>query len=251
MEMKGNTILITGGTSGIGLALAKRFLTHGNTVIVCGRTQSKLEEAKRLLPDLQTYLYDISLPEDRVALYQKVTADFPNLNIVFNNAGIMNFLKLDDPAAWPRFYQEIATNLEAPIHLSLLFAAHLSSQRNPVILNTTSGLSHVPLVAAPVYSATKAGLHSFTMSLRTQLADKGIQVIEISPPHVNTDLGAPGANEAGMPLDDFAEAVMAGLSRGDLEITYGFSSQSRDASAQERELLFQQLNQPSLVGAAS
>ncbi len=109
----------------------------------------------------------------------------------------------------------------------------------------------MPLVAAPVYSATKAGLNSFTMSLRAQLEDKSIKVIEVSLPHVNTDLGAPGANEAGMPLDDFAEAVMAGLSRGDLEITYGFSSQSRDASAQERALLFQQLNQPSLVGTSS
>lgn len=249
MEMKNNTILITGGTSGIGLSLAKRFVALGNTVIICGRSESKLAAAKQAVPELHTYRFDVSRQADREALHQQILHDFPDLNILFNNAGVMCFSKLDDLETWPQAQQEITTNLEAPIHLSMLFTPHLSKQHNAAIINTTSGLSHVPLIMAAVYSATKAALNSFTISLRAQLADKMIQVIEVSPPHVNTDLGAPGANTAGMPLDEFTDVVMAGLEHGELEITCGFSTQAASASGKERELLFWNLNQPALVGS--
>jgi uncharacterized oxidoreductase len=138
--------------------------------------------------------------------------------------------------------EDISINLEAPIHLSQLFIPHLAKQGSPAIVLVTSGLAFVPLAAFPVYCATKAALHSFALSMRFQLKDGPIQVIEIAPPHVNTDLGAPGANVAGMPLADFTDAAMAGLARGDLEVTCGFSTKVSQVSRPEIDGLFMQLN---------
>jgi uncharacterized oxidoreductase len=129
----------------------------------------------------------------------------------------------------------------------MLFSQHLLQQKEAAILNVTSGLSHVPLSIAPVYSATKAALHSFTLSLSDQLADQPIHVIEISPPHTETDLGMPGANTEGIPLDLFAEEVMKSLARGEEEVTYGWSQLTAQASRAERDEFFKQLNGNSSV----
>jgi uncharacterized oxidoreductase len=242
MKMTGNTILITGGGSGIGLALVERFLKAGNQVIICGRNAQKLDEAKAANPGLKTYVCDVAIPAERVALFEKITADFPKLNVVLNNAGIMRFIKIDQQKDWQDTSKEITTNLEAPIHFATLFANHLAQQDNATFLTVTSGLAHVPLVASPVYCATKAAMHSFTLTLRAQWKASKVEVIEICPPHVNTDLGAPGANTAGIPLDTFADVVFQGLEDGDEEITYGFSAQSSQANKVEREKLFDNLN---------
>jgi uncharacterized oxidoreductase len=243
MKTSGNTILATGGSTGIGLALALRLLKEGNLVIICGRRQDKLDEAKRAHPELQTFRYDVAKESDRVALFEKVTRDFPKINVLFNNAGIQRYPKLDTLAEpWSATRQEIETNLEAPIHLSLLFAEHLKKQPQAAILMTTSGLSHAPLANAPVYSATKAGLHSFTLSLRHQLSKHSIEVIEVSPPAVDTDLGGPGLHTFGVNLDEFADAVMAGLKKGEQEITYGSSTKSAHASRAERDAIFKMIN---------
>ncbi len=242
MNLSSNTVLITGGSSGIGLALAIRFQKAGSKVIICGRNSEKLEEAKKANPGLEIYVCDVSQEAERISLFENITKAYPSLNILVNNAGIMRFPKLDTLEPWKAVISEIETNLGAPIHLTMLFAKHLEKQNHPAIINVTSGLSHVPLAATPVYSATKAGLHSLTLSLRHQFSGKSIQIIEISPPHVETDLGVAGANTAGMNLDEFANAAISGLEKGEEEITVGFSTTSANSSRAERDAIFKQLN---------
>lgn len=243
MKNSENTILITGGATGIGLALAVRFLKKGNEVIICGRRQEKLDEAKRKHPRLHTCHCDVSRESERVQLFNTITRDFPKLNVLLNNAGVSGLHKLDTAASWPEERNMVATNLEGTVHLSQLFASHLSKQDAPAIFVTTSGLAHVPRANFPIYCATKAALHSFALSLRHQLKALKIEVIEICPPHVDTDLGAPGRNKAGIPVDEFADGVMAELENGTLEITYGTSTKWATASRVERNEMFRMLNQ--------
>ncbi|MFF2091046.1 SDR family oxidoreductase [Paenibacillus sp. NPDC058174] len=242
MKQDSNTILITGGASGIGLALASRWIKAGNKVIIVGRREDKLAEAKTLYPELYTYRFDVSKEEERIALFEQITLEHPDVNVLLNNAGVMRFITVDGGEPWKDTEVELTTNLAAPIHLAALFTPHLKNNEQSVILNVTSGLSHVPIASAPVYSATKAALHSFTLTLRHQLAPYGVQVIEICPPHTNTDLGIPGANTAGVPLDEFADAVMESLAQGEEEITYGWSKLTSQGSRAERDEMFKQLN---------
>lgn len=242
MNSSGNTILITGGGMGIGLALAARLLRQGNEVIVCGRRLEKLYEARRQLPGLHIYRCDVSQESDRRDLFQTVTHDFPKVNVLLNNAGMWVSTRLDRAEAWPEAQQQLQTNLAATIHLTQLFAQHLAQQSAPVVFVTTSGLAHIPRAAAAVYCATKAALHSYALTLRHQLKALQIEVIEICPPHVDTDLGAPGINKAGIPVDTFADAVMDELRKGTLEITFGYSTKAANASRPERNELFNTLN---------
>ena len=188
---------------------------------------------------------ELSNEIDRNNLFEKVISDYPSLNILFQNAGLQRYPKLDVNEPWSITKQEIEANLLAPIHLSMLFAQHLAQQNNQAILMTTSGLSHVALAHAPIYSVTKAGLHSFTQSLRHQLAKHSIEVIEISPPKVDTDLGGPGLHTDGVNLDEFADSVMAGLENQETEITYGFSKKLASASSAERDQIFKTMNESS------
>jgi uncharacterized oxidoreductase len=243
MKDSNNTILITGGATGIGLALAIRFLKKGNEVIICGRRQDRLDEAKKSHPGLHIRHCDVSHEFERVQFFDAITRDFPKLNVLLNNAGVSGFHNLDAAASWPEERNMIATNLEGTIHLSQLFASHLSKQDAPAIFVTTSGLAHVPRANFPIYCATKAALHSFALSLRHQLKALKIEVIEICPPHVDTDLGAPGRNKAGIPVDEFADGVMAELEKGTLEITYGTSIKWANASRVERNEIFKLVNQ--------
>jgi uncharacterized oxidoreductase len=244
MDSSSSTILVTGGASGIGLALAKRFLTAGSEVILCGRREEKLREAKDKHPQLHLRVCDVASAADRASLFQWATGEFPRLDVLVNNAGIQRRIELAQPEDWKETEGEIAINFDAPVHLSLLFIPHLLKQPRAAILNVTSGLSFVPMASAPVYSATKAALHSFTLSLRHQLAGTPIEVIEIIPPAVNTDLGGPGLHTFGVPVGELADAVMSGLQKGDPEIAYGFAQQSSRASREELDAIFQRLNQP-------
>lgn len=226
MNLTGNTILITGGSSGIGLAFAERFLREGNEVIVCGRRAEKLEEAKSQFPQLHTRVCDVSREQDRRELAQWVTGEFPNLNVIVNNAGIQQRVNLIRPTEdWSYYHQELEANLEAPIHLTMLLLPHLLEQPNATIVNVSSGLGITPAAWVPIYSATKAALHSFTMTLRLQLAETNVRVVEVLPPAVNTDLGGPGLHTFGAPLDDFADAIFEGFKSGDEEIGYGGTEQ--------------------------
>jgi len=244
MKMNGNTVLVTGGASGIGLAIAARFLAAGSRVLICGRRQDKLREAKRRHPDLQAFVCDVSSEAGRGQLWRWATAEFPQLNVLVNNAGIQHRIGLERGETWMQAEQEIATNLAAPIHLSMLFVPHLLGQANPALINVTSGLAFTPLARVPVYCATKAALRSFTLSLRHQLEKTPLQVIEIIPPAVDTDLGGPGLHTFGVALDEFADAVMQRLAAGEIEIAYGFAQKASQASRPELDEIFRRMNAP-------
>ncbi|HTK38268.1 MAG TPA: SDR family NAD(P)-dependent oxidoreductase [Pyrinomonadaceae bacterium] len=243
MQLSGNTILVTGGASGIGLAIATRFLETGNEVIICGRREDKLNEAAAQCAGLRTRICDLASDKERKSLVQWAIREFPNLNVLVNNAGIQRALDLRGNEAWESTHSEIAINLEAPIELSRLLYPHLMQQPSAAILNVTSGLSFVPLANVPVYCATKAALHSFTLSLRQQLSGGPVEVIEIIPPAVDTDLQAPGLHKFGVNVDEFADAVFLGLEAGESEIAYGNALAARTADKKERETLFKMLNE--------
>lgn len=226
MKLSGNTILITGGGSGIGLAFAERFIQRGNKVIVCGRREQVLQKAKEKFPGIITRKCDIAIEAERIALFSWVTGNYPEINVLVNNAGIQqrfNVLKPDEKYDWSYFSNEITVNLEAPVHLSMLFAPYFAKKEAAAIVNVTSGLAFTPLAIAPVYSATKSALHSYTMSLRHQLSATAIEVIEIAPPAVNTDLAGAGLHTHGEPVNAFADGIFEGLEAGKAEIGYGTS----------------------------
>lgn len=246
MNLSTNAILLTGGASGIGLALAQRLRAAGSEVIICGRRADKLRDAQQQVPGLHTYETDLAQPADRAELARRVVADFPALNVLINNAGIQNRFQVATlpPGldAWEQQRQEIAINLEAPIHLATLLVPHLRQQAAPAIINVSSGLAFAPMAAAPIYSATKAALHSFTLSLRQQLEPVGIRVLEIVPPGVNTDLGGPGLHTWAVPVDEFADSIVARLAAGEEEVGYGTSESIRRASRAELDVRFAQMN---------
>jgi uncharacterized oxidoreductase len=243
MNLSGNTILVTGGASGIGFALAERLQKAGSRVIICGRRADKLAEAKTKQPEFYTHVADVATPAGRDGLAQWAVREFPALNVIVNNAGIQRRMRLAEAEPWEETHQEIAANLEAPIHLARLFLPHLLKQPRAAIMNVTSGLSFAPLVAVPVYCATKAALHSFTLSLRHQLKDTPVEVIEIIPPAVDTDLGGPGLHTFGVKVDDFADGVIAKIGAGAVEAAYGQAEHASRASREEQEAIFQRLNQ--------
>jgi uncharacterized oxidoreductase len=233
MRTAGNTILVTGGATGIGLALAHAFGEAGNQVIICGRREEKLHEAKAQLPQIETRTCDISSPENRQELCTWTLSHFPNLNILVNNAGIQNRIDVkDNPLALLEGTGEIAINLDAPIQLSALFIAHLMSKQEAAIINITSGLAFAPLALMPVYCATKAALHSFSLSLRHQLSESSVRVYEVVPPIVDTELdrGARGDSEQqrrGIKPEEVAAATLLGLAGDEAEIVIGMANNIR------------------------
>lgn len=244
MEFKANTVLITGGASGIGFALAERFVQAESSVIICGRREHKLKEAQSKYPQLDIRVCNVADPAERSALFAWVTETYPSLNILVNNAGIQQQIELQQKPTWEMLDEEVAINLEAPIHLSTLFIPHLLKQKQPAIINITSGLSFVPKASVPVYCATKAALHSFTLSLRHQLSSTPISIIEIIPPAVDTDLGGEGLHTFGVPVNEFTDAIVGQLKMGSIEATYGFSAESSHATREQLDALFKQMNHP-------
>jgi uncharacterized oxidoreductase len=235
MKITGNTILITGGATGIGLALAEAFLREGNQVIICGRREKKLQEAKLKLPSLHVRVCDVSKYSQRETLFQWATNTFPSLNLLINNAGIQKEVDLRKGAVdLSGDEDEIDINLKAPIHLCAMFIPHLMKQKESAIVNITSGLAFTPLAVVPIYCATKAGLHSFSQSLRHQLRNTSIKVFEIAPFIVDTDLDR-GAREnreqenIGISPVEVAEAALLGMKEDQFEIVIGLASNLRSA----------------------
>jgi uncharacterized oxidoreductase len=210
MNMTGNTVLITGGASGIGLAFAGAFLAAGNEVIIAGRRQAALDAAVAAHPGLAAYVLDVEDAGTITAFAAQVTKAHPGLNVLINNAGIMRSEDLVSP---PGFLTDaeatIATNLLGPIRMTAALLPHLRARPRAAVINVTSGLAFVPLAYTPTYSATKAALHSYTQSLRHQLRETSVDVLELAPPMVQTDLMPGQANNPnGMPLADFISEVM-------------------------------------------
>lgn len=209
MKAQGNTILVTGGGSGIGRALAQRWADRGNKVIVAGRRRDALEGSVDGRPNMHAVELDVTSADDIARFASEVVAAHPDLNVLVNNAGIM---RREDPTTKRDLADmdaTIVTNLLGPIRLTDALVDHLKAQEGSAIVNVTSGLAFVPLPATATYSATKAAMHSYTLSLREQL--KGaVEVIELAPPAVQTDL-TPGQStrEGYQPLDDFADEVIA------------------------------------------
>lgn len=209
MRFTGNTILVTGGTSGIGLGLALRFLESGNKVIVAGRREELLERIAADHPGIDTLVLDVSDPASIARARETVTRTHPELNVLVNNAGIQlpeNLLEGD----WLRVAEDtVTTNLLGPIRMLDAFLPHLTAQEEAAVINVSSGLAFVPLPITPTYNATKAAVHSFTESLRVQLAGTSVQVIELVPPAVRTTLMGQQDNEHAMPLEDFLTQATA------------------------------------------
>ena len=209
MKQTGNTILVTGGGSGIGGALAQRFHDHGNTVIVAGRRKERLEHAIAGRPKMHAMTFDIESADSIAEFADRLLAEHPTLNVLINNAGIMRYEPLDKGRDLSDAEATVTTNLLGPIRLTNALVDHLAAQSGGTIVNLTSGLAYVPLTAAPTYSATKAAIHSYTVSLRRVLDGK-IEVIEIAPPGVQTGLTPGQETRPGyMPLEAFADEVMA------------------------------------------
>jgi uncharacterized oxidoreductase len=182
-----NTILITGGSSGVGLELARQLSDGGNTVLICGRSKERLEEAHKLLPQLQIFTCDISSERECALLYEWVKANHPDCNMLINNAAIVHTTGfINDDNAIEKAYNEFQTNILAPIRLAKLFLPLLLKNRNASLINISTGLVYAPRAVYPFYNATKAALHSFTQTLRLQLRKEPVKVIEILLPVVNT-----------------------------------------------------------------
>jgi uncharacterized oxidoreductase len=208
MQATGNTILITGGGTGIGLGLAKTFSAWGNKVIIAGRQKKVLDEAAKICPGLACYELDVQKPDQIKSVTEKIVKDFPDLNVLINNAGIMRRENLQDHSDLSDMEAIIATNLMGPIRMTAALTPVLLKQPHAVVINVSSGLAFVPRAATPTYSATKAALHSYTESLRWQFRHTHLRVVELVPPYVATDL-MDGANDpAAMPLDAFIAEVM-------------------------------------------
>jgi len=239
MNLSNNKILITGGASGIGLGLTERFLNENNTVIICGRREAVLKEVADKYPSVITRVCDLSNEAERVALYEWIAAEHSDLNVLVNNAGIQQWMNVTDADFYTRAKEEINTNIEAPVHLTSLFI-NLSSLTT--VMNVTSGLAFTPLTKTPVYSGTKAFFHSFTLSLRYLLKSKSIEVVEIIPPALNTDLGGKGIHDAAPPVSDFIEAIFAQLKEGKTELSFGFSEAMTKASQEDLKNAFNRMN---------
>lgn len=244
MKTSGNTVFITGGGSGIGLALAERLLNHGNKVIICGRRRDRLQAAKKRLPGLHIRVCDISRPRSRRALVTWLISEFKDLNVLVNNAGIqrpVDFLR--GRQHLPDADREVATNLAAPIHLSALLIPRLRRKKAAAIVNISSGLAFTPLAAVPVYCATKAAIHTLSLCLRHQLHDTSVRVFEVAPPMVATGLSGtrprPDEGEYIMSPQTVAARILDALKRDRYEVALGAASHLRA----RREGLFAAINQ--------
>ena len=212
MKTTDNTILITGGTSGIGLGLALRLHQAGNKVIITGRRKNLLDQIAADHPGIDTIVLDVTDPASIAHTRETVTSTYPDVNVLVNNAGIMLTENLGDPDSLPdalRIAEDtVTTNLLGPIRLVNALLSHLTGKDDAAIINVSSGLAFVPLPATPTYNATKAAIHSFSESLRVQLADTSVRVIELVPPAVRTTLLGQQDDEWAMPLEDFLTETM-------------------------------------------
>lgn len=231
MELKNSTILITGGTSGIGLEFVKQLTEKGANVIVTGRNMDALNATKKTFPDVHTFQSDVSKPQDIEQLYKDITQQFPELNIIINNAGIMRNIDVQDTSMdLENITREIEINLSGTIRMNHQFLPHLTTKKTAAIVNISSGLAFIPLPISPVYSATKSGIHAYTRALRLQLKKTRVKVFELIPPATATTLMDVFSQEvdqksAGpiMKVEKLVQIALNGIQKDKLEIKPGMS----------------------------
>lgn len=243
MKLTDNTILITGGASGIGRGLAEAFHKLGNKVIIAGRRKPLLDEVTAANPGMEGIELDINDPASIVSVSKTLISRYPTLNVLVNNAGIMPF---DDAAGQiddETMIGTITTNLMGPIRLTSALVEQLKSQPRSVIINNTSVLAFVPLAGNAVYSATKAALHSYSLSQRFTLRDTSVTVQEIAPPWVNTDLVHKGDDPRAMPLDAFIAETMIGLATDVPEVIVEAIRPFRDNPGSQEHAVIHGFNQ--------
>ena len=224
-DLKSATVLLTGGSSGIGQELAKNFIEAGSTVIITGRREQALKDAQAKQPKLKYVVNDVSQVSEREKLAKWIVANHPEVNVLVNNAGIQRRVSLKDDNDWSTRYTEIATNVEAPVHLIQLLTPHFLKKKEAAFVNLGSLLGFVPTGAAPVYGATKAFVHSFTVACRFQYAKTNIRFVEIVPPAVKSNLG--GSHDYGEECDEFCEHVFKRFAAGEAEVGFRMSEQGR------------------------
>lgn len=228
MKLSGHTILVTGGSAGIGLAFATKFLELGNEVIITGRRESKLDQVKAKYPKLHTIASDVSDAASVASLTTEVKERFPRLDVLMNNAGVMVSRNLGVPAAdLAELTSEIDINVSGTIRTTSALIEVIRANKGTII-NVSSALAFVPLSSAPIYCATKAAIHSYTTSLRFQLQDAGVHVVELVPPAVKTELSADISEGNGFKLittNELVAAAIKALEAGKVEIRPGQSNQ--------------------------
>ncbi|GAA1596388.1 SDR family oxidoreductase [Kribbella sancticallisti] len=236
MKTTNNTIFVTGGTSGLGLGLALRWHDLGNKVIIGGRRKELLDRIATEHAGIDTVLLDVDDPESVEAAFDEVTAKYPELNAVLTMAGIMQPENLLDPGHLATAEATITTNLLGTIRVLTRFAPYLAGRQDGVILTVSSGLAFVPLAITPTYNATKAAIHSYTQSLRIQLAGTPVQVIELIPPAVQTTLMNQQDNDNAMPVEDYLSETMSILAEQPdvTEVTVQRVGFLRDAERENR-----------------
>ncbi len=248
MNLSGNTILITGGSTGIGLEMAKQFTALKNKVIVTGRNLDKLKKATEVIPGLHTIQSDAGNPEHVKTLLKRITTEFPDTNIIINNAGIMWTINLQKhDFSFEKLTTEIDINLKGPIYMTEAFLSHLKGKSSAAIVNVSSGLAYVPLPISPVYCAAKAALHSYTQSLRAQLVNTKVQVFELLPPATETELlhSFDPNDSKGIPImktDKMVGKFIKGLSNDTLEILPGQASMLKFMSRFLPNFIFGQMS---------
>src|SRR6056297_2349976 len=248
MKQSQQIVLITGGSSGIGLALAKKFMENDNTVIITGRNLSKLEAVQRSLPKIHIFQNDVTNDAEVRRLVDDIKEKFGGIDILINNAGIMNLVDAgNENNDLQKQMQEIEINYNSPIRVLHYFLPQLKRSKNAVLINTSSGLAYVPFAQAPVYSGTKSALHFWTKSIRQQLKPHNIKVVELLPPVVDTPLAhgadiAEDDNLKPMPPEKLAAIFWKDFINGKEEITPGISKQLKLMSRLASKFIFKQLN---------
>lgn len=247
MTQSKQTVLITGGGSGIGLALAQKFLDQDHTVIITGRNYSKLEKVKADFPQIHIYQSDVTKEDDVKSLANQIQKTFGGIDVLVNNAGIMLLLDTaNEQNDLQKQFEEIEINYHAPIRMLHYFLPQLKKSKNATLINVSSGLAYVSFAQAPVYSGTKAAVHLWTQAIRLQLKPHNIKVVELLPPVVDTKLAKDADlkddNLKPMPPEKLAELFWKDYTNGKEEITPGLSKQLKLMSRLAPKFIFGQLN---------
>lgn len=246
MNLQKNTILITGGTGGFGFEFASKLIALQNTVVITGRNLDRLLEVKRKLPQIHIVQSDVSKKDDVIDLYERVAEQFPDLNILINNAGEMRKIALQHDQDLDDITREIEINLMGPIRMVQQFLPLLKRQKAPLILNVTSGIALMPFAISPIYSASKSGLRSYTQALRIQLKNTNVRVMELVAPGSSTPLNDKFLHEDGfnagalMAADKIVDAAIKGIQKNKTEVYPGLAKLMRILSRVAPKLTVEQ-----------